>query len=52
MNITNDVIGVAYKGIMFVSNFEVFGQLTRELMCYDRQTHNIIKPKLTLFIRK
>jgi len=32
MSITNDSIGVAYKRVMLVSNFAVFGQLTRELM--------------------
>jgi len=52
MNITNDGIGVAYKGVMLVSNFELFGQVTRELMWYYRQTHNVIKPKLILFTRK
>jgi len=32
MGITNGGIGVAYKGEMLVSNFAVFGQLTREVM--------------------
>jgi hypothetical protein len=45
MGITNDGNGVASKGVMLVSNFAVFGQLTRKLMWYDRQTRNAINPQ-------
>jgi hypothetical protein len=42
---TNDGNGVAPNGIRLVSNFTVFGQLTRELMWHDRQTRSVINPQ-------
>jgi hypothetical protein len=44
MDITNDN-GVAYKAVMLVSNFAVFGQHARKLMRYGRQKRNAINPQ-------